>query len=492
MLQETVPSLGGLPGTPWPGPRPAPAPAGPGTGPCTTADVPVDGICEEWVARYAGQGPPVPVVRAGAVAHAVAGDAERGRLYVMGATDTVEDSADFALVANDIETGERLWVARYDGPTDNGDLGHLVQVVHGHDIVLMGGPSVGPSTSTDFAVVAVDGATGQERWVSRFDGPAGEWDILADLAISPDGSTLYAAGDSMVPGRHTDYAVVALDVTDGAVRWEAFYDGSGRDDGIVAADVGPQGDRVYVTGWSGRGDVVDMTTLALDAATGRTVWAARHRGGGGGSAVGADLAVSDDGRTVFVTGARANATGVPGAATVAYDAGTGLPVWASHFPGPSGVQGYGLVVRIGDAGETLFVGARLVNRFHEDHDDALLALDAATGALRWHRVYNDTGRDVDVLMGLELVPGEPAIVVTGYSLGSGLDYATAAVRSTDGEPTWTARYDGPGVPLDLATGLWVHPNGDRIYITGLSSGVSGAFEYATVAYRATGPTVLAP
>src|SRR6516162_6665855 len=89
----------------------------------------------------------------------------------------------------------------------------------------------------------------------------------------------------------------------GAQLWAKRYNGTGNNaDAATAVAVSPTGGTVYVTGQSyGTALVVDYATVAYNAATGHQQWVARYHGPTGGSVPSA-VAVSPDGKTVFVTG----------------------------------------------------------------------------------------------------------------------------------------------------------------------------------------------
>src|SRR5690606_30103087 len=71
-------------------------------------------------------------------------------------------------------------------------------------------------------------AAAAERWSARYRGPGGS-DIAHDLAVSPDGSTVYAAGQSLSSsGTSTEFVTVANDTASGDQLWVARYPGSGE------------------------------------------------------------------------------------------------------------------------------------------------------------------------------------------------------------------------------------------------------------------------
>ena len=113
------------------------------------------------------------------------------------------------------------------------------------------GESVGAgSGSFDYATVAYDAKTGAQKWVRRYNGPNNSVDVAKSLAVSPGGRTVYVTGYSGMQGRY-DYVTIAYNALTGARRWLSRYNGraGGNDQGRAVA-VSPDGRTVYVTGRS--------------------------------------------------------------------------------------------------------------------------------------------------------------------------------------------------------------------------------------------------
>ncbi len=97
-------------------------------------------------------------------------------------------------------------------------------------------------------------APGSLRWTSVHDGSA--YSVVAD----PNGDLVFVIGSSLV----------AYDAGTGKLAWE-FPRGAG-----LLGTVSPDGNRVFVTRTvSGSGSTVDISTIAVDAATGKQLWARR-------------------------------------------------------------------------------------------------------------------------------------------------------------------------------------------------------------------------
>jgi hypothetical protein len=123
---------------------------------------------------------------------------------------------------------------------------------------------------------------GSQLWVQHFH-RGRTFSKASALAVSPDGSTVFATGVVQHRGhpRRNDYVTVAYDAATGATRWIARYNGPlNHSDIAYAIGVSPDGSKVFVTGGSARRGWDDYATVAYDAVTGTQLWAARYNGPG--------------------------------------------------------------------------------------------------------------------------------------------------------------------------------------------------------------------
>lgn len=102
--------------------------------------------------------------------------------------------------------------------------------------------------------------------------------------------------------------------------------------------------------------------------------------------------------------------------------------------------------------------------------------------------YNGPGNQVDKSTAMVSDRGANCYI-TGYSWGSNStkeDYATQKYNS-DGVLQWTARYDGPGHNIDMASAIAIDTNGN-VYVTGWSRTSSdyGSEDYCTIKYNSAG------
>jgi DNA-binding beta-propeller fold protein YncE len=206
------------------------------------------------------------------------------------------------------------------------------------------------SSTASWTLAAYDLSTGAERWqVFR---RSRAYDSLLDVAASADGRMVVATGGAYdaFPVGATDSRIVtvAYDAATGTERWSATWDGNpaGIDNGLVVA-FSPDGRFVYVGGVTtpAPGEL-DYVTIAYDAVRGRQLWVRVYRGLGTGSTNAlSGLAVSPDGKQVYVTGESAGAREYElDYATVAYAARNGRQLWVSRQESSFVDRAYSLAV----------------------------------------------------------------------------------------------------------------------------------------------------
>jgi len=299
--------------------------------------------------------------------------------------------------------------------------------------VYITGVSLGsPDGGSDYGTVAYNAATGAQLWAALWGGNSGDHNYPTGLVVSPDGKRVYVTGgDGETNSVTGDYGTVAYNAATGAQLWASEFNGPTDDrDVATALALSPDGTRLYVTGTTSHNDVANYYgTLAYNAATGARLWIARYRGPGGDDEA-SSLAVSPDGKRVFVTGASAAAP-FPATnydyATIAYSA-SGTRLWVRRYTGTGNGNDRASSVTAPGNG-TVYVTGSAYDGTARRHDYATIAYDVVTGARLWVRLYNGPGHANDEATSVTARAGR--VFVTGDSPGtsSGLDYATVAYHS---------------------------------------------------------------
>jgi DNA-binding beta-propeller fold protein YncE len=266
---------------------------------------------------------------------------------------------------------------------------------------------------------------------------------------------------------------VAYSAATGTFQWATLYQAPEGED-VSSMAVSPDGKTVFITGTRyGGGSGSDYLTVAYRAATGAQLWVRRYRGHSSGFDGAASVAVSPSGRTVFVTGT--SNRGRKGNsnldyATVAYRAATGARLWVSRYNGPRDGNDSAAAVVPSPDGRMVFVTGSSAQRKGplRNGDYATVAYRAATGARVWARRYDGPGNRDDSAAAVVPSTDGRTVFVTGTSAGvhSHEDWATVAYRAATGARLWVKRHDGPVSSEDAAVSLAVSPDGNTVFVTG--------------------------
>jgi hypothetical protein len=445
--------------------------------------VPVTPGAKLWVARYNGSG------NGDDEAFSLGLSPDGTRVFVTGASTGSTSSGDYVTVAYNVSTGAKLWVARYNGPGNDNDEAHSLGVSPDGTRVFVTGYSTGStSCCADYATVAYNASTGARLWVARYHGP-GNGAFAKALGVSPDGTKVFVTGYSYGSTGYYDYATIAYNASTGTKLWLARYNGPiNRNNAASALGVSPDGTRVFVTGYStGSAGYFNYATVAYNASTGAKLWVARYSYNGGDDQA-SSLGVSPDGTRVFVTGASFRSTiccEYFDYATVAYNASTGAKLWVARYHGPGYGDNAASALGVSPDGTRVIVtGKSPGSTGYTEY--ATIAYNASTGAKLWVARYHGPGNGA-FAQALSVSPDGTRVFVAGYSTGStgSFDYATIAYNASTGAKLWVARYNGPGSGDDKASSLRVSPDGTKVFVTGASTGSTSSGDYATVTYSVT-------
>ena len=359
----------------------------------------------------------------------------------------------------DVSGGTQRWSAAYDAGAPAFAYDVAVSP-DGSTVFSTGTTNYGTTDPGHAATVAVDARTGATRWaaVYRSSSNPGQSDRGTRLAVSPDGSVVFVAADSACyshcgGGGFLGYSTIAYNVSTGQRLWSSRYAETGP--GAYSIAVSPDGATVFVNGGTDSG--LENTTVAYDAVTGSELY----------TIPGADLmvpwsalAVSPDSSTVFVT-----ATALPGQPTcgfevAAYDAADGTPQWSSVYPDCSGESH--VAMALSQDGSTVYAAGFGNAGF------ATVAFDASTGGQRWATVDSDLRVDGDIAPSVAAGPEGDRVFVLADSackpICFGQPLVTVAYDAATGSRLWESRYDSGGAnyPADLG----VSADGSQVFATG--------------------------
>jgi outer membrane protein assembly factor BamB len=426
----------------------------------------VPGGTQLWAANYHGNAQ---------ANHAVAAAAspDGATVYVSGLTGL----AHFSTLAYNAATGATRWTATFYGRGYSQPSAMAVSP-DGSKVFVTGFTTpAGACCNDQFATVAYDAATGARLWVARTFSIVHLGSLATAVAVSPDGSTVFVAGDA---GKNP--VLVAYNATTGAQRWVARYQvplgAAGTEEGVA---VSPDGSVAFLTGSFKEPPAgPKFATVAYDAATGTQLWAQTTKGSTGSG----DVAVSPDGSAVLVSGTVSKLSGGSAFTTTAYAIATGTPLWTRRFHGrnPGNVPN---AVTISPDGSRLFVTGQ--SSGSSALDFATVAYATASGAVLWSRFLSSGQVFFSPIGGVAIgaSPDGTLVFVTGGTHGStrvSENFTTIAYRTATGQTAWLARYKGP---QDFAapTSLAVSPTGQGVFVTGSIGVHDGCCNFGTVAYQ---------
>ena len=403
---------------------------------------------EEWVKTYNG---PLDENDGG---NAVALDSS-GNIYVTGFS--VGNDTDIITVKYD-PSGNQIWLQRYDGPSHGSDWGSVI-ALDGSDNVYVAGRSYDSVTSDDFITIKYD-SDGNEKWVTRYNGPADDVDHVRAIALDGAGN-IYVTGLSVGNGTGWDYATVKYDGS-GTQLWAARLNGSasGRD-AAEAMVVDTNGD-VYVTGYStGGATAEDYLTVKYQSDNGAQLWARTYSSLGNPQNDRAGAVTVDSAGDVYVTGFIGASSAGQDFATVKYDS-NGVEQWVRTYDGPPSNNDRAYAVTPDGSGNVYVTGRSVGDGTGSDF--ATLKYSSGGDEL-WVSRYNGPGNQLDDARAISL-DSEGNVYVTGHSYGTSNDLATVKYDN-DGKEKWVKRYNGSGDGTDGGFSLVVDSTGS-VYVTGFT------------------------
>ena len=247
----------------------------------------------------------------------VAVDGE-GNVYVTGGADYDYSTAKYK------GNGERVWIAKYNGPENGPDDAYGLAVDSAGNAYVTGTSWTG--SNSVIATVKYD-ANGNQLWVTRFiRGSAGGFALTID-----NSGNCYVTGFSSDGTTGIDMTTVKYDAN-GNELWARFYDGEQGIDQARSISVDTNGN-VFVTGNSWRADSNgDYATIKYDT-NGNELWVARYTSAEDSSDEPSQLAVDNLGNC-YVTGRSRNPVSGSDYTTIKYDP-SGNPLWTKNYDGPS-------------------------------------------------------------------------------------------------------------------------------------------------------------
>lgn len=397
-------------------------PLAPSSPSCSVADIRAEWIdvndgCLKWKQHYDGQ-PGSGLDHAKDIAVSPNGE----RIYITARSVAADWSSERGVtIAYDAETGQTLWVKSSGGEADPSTL--ELEVDASDRVHAIGG------SSSSIKVSVFDGQTGNliSAWETEPEVYDGE---ISEVIVRPSGIfAIYEVGYK----EDQDFVALRMDVETGEALWERVFDGAGgMEDRVADLAIDPSGDQVYVTGsmTTDRQPVPDKDplvvarTFALDTNSGETVAVYQHETEGMYVPSGTHSPVSEVSRAVSVS-----------------PNGDALVIGLTAF---EDTGGWNIVVDV---------------------------VDTTSDERRWQASYSD-GENLR-----DLAISEDTVYATGIGFGQtslDFDFATVALDLVSGEKAWTSVWDGKRECNDYPRSLELGPQGEDLFVVGVTPNPKGA------------------
>jgi len=361
---------------------------------------------EQWVGRYNGPGD------SDDYAYAIVVDGS-GNVYVTGWSVGLGTAEDYATVKYN-DDGIEQWVSRYNGPYNSNDEAYGIAVDTLENVYITGYCRI-TGASVDYTTIKYN-SEGIEQWVAYYNGPENQYDFANGITLDDSGN-IYVTGVSLGSGTSTDYATIKYNNM-GIEQWVSRYNGPANEWEYAYAIAVDDYENVYVTGWSyGSPIYEEYATVKYDSA-GIQQWVARYHGPGVGSNYALNVVVDKFG-SVYVTGRS------PGIsydyATLKYNS-DGVQQWVARYNGPGNGEDSARPLAIDVSGSVYITGYSL--GLGTSMDYATIKYNNE-GIEQWVVRYNGSGNGDDYAKGIE-VDSLGNVYVTGRSagLGTSFDYVT--------------------------------------------------------------------
>lgn len=217
-------------------------------------------------------------------------------LYVTGSiTDTLLDYATIKYLPT---SGDSLWMAQYNGPASGNDVARAISIGASNNVYVTGG-SQGVGTGYDYATIKYN-SSGEVQWISRYNGGANGDDQALALAVYSS-TRVYVTGHSLNTGSFYDIVTVSYNASTGDEQWVSSYNGTGNDDDTPVA--ASSGNNFYVLGTTtSANDGKDFVLLKYQGSHGALQWSGTYNNASYGFGDDVPSAMAVSGNSVYVTG----------------------------------------------------------------------------------------------------------------------------------------------------------------------------------------------
>jgi outer membrane protein assembly factor BamB len=403
---------------------------------------PDDDRCESWVQVWDGE---TNESNQGAYPEEATDSvvsADGRTLYVAGTThEDAGEGSDIVVMAIEVESGEQLWVTRYEGKKDGREENGAQAIAlspDGKRVYVTGKRNALWPGRSELTLLRLNAQTGRVRWVvtGRRNNTVG-----LDLVVSPDGRFVYVVGSGRATNENNelDLVLVAFGADLGRRMGSQTYDGYHEKDSGHHLEIAPDGSRLFVLASAQRreGGSNDIFVLAYRVGERKKepmlAWdRVTHQRG---YSLNEQMDISHDGDAVFVVAQQdLSGTGELGFKTVRVETSMGSIDWEQHEQGETGS-----VLVADDDGSAVYVGGATASEGEGLHP-RMVARDQDTGDVLWETV--DDAIDYPTYMNdIALDTERDAVYMAGAARADSVDLFTMGFSTTDGQVLWSARFN---------------------------------------------------
>jgi hypothetical protein len=398
---------------------------------------------------------------------------------------TSDPSEDFYTVKYAAADGTVLWDRHYNGPGDRRDSPHAVTVDSSGNVFVTGTSQNGGSPYNHmFYTAKYAAADGALLWEKRYNGPAKVHDVPQAITVDAFGNAVVTGASSLSSGYST-YYTAKYSAADGALLWEARYNGPANGNDLPTAVTVDLSGNVIVTGSTTTagsesiGFTYEFYTVKYSGANGALLWEKTYRGAPN-SFNQANAITVDHHANVVVTGIQSSrALGGDGFNadyyTAKYASLSGNLIWETKFDAPAKYEAAGEAVAVDLNGDIVVTGLAASGGVSQGSYTAKYA--AADGSLLWEK--RGSGRGLHVV-----TDGSRNVITTGYLLGrNSNDYYTAKY-APDGTPLWEKLYNSAATDSDDRASAVALDSSGNVIVTGSSARDGFNSDFYTIKYAA--------
>lgn len=374
-----------------------------------------------WVRKYNGPGNELDW------ATAIAVD-KSGNVFITGASWGSGTMFDYATIKY-YPNGDTAWVRTYNGPGNDNDSA-CAMAVDGSGNVYVTGTSVAGATGPDYTTIKYD-SSGNELWVRRYNNSEGFADRARAIALDSLGNvyvTGYSISSEGIPMPDYDYATVKYD-SSGNRLWVTRYNGPANNWDWALAIAVDRSANVYVTGATSISTPTpDCATIKYDS-TGNQLWAKTYNGTGDYSDEGNAVRVDASGNT-YVSGWTSQ-TGTYLDYLILKYYPNGDTAWIRTYNGPASANDVSSAMALDKAGNVYVTGWSWTAGGDDKNYDYATIKYYPDGKIAWVKRYSGPASSEDYAFAIA-VDDSDKVYVTGFStgIGTGRDYTTIKYSQT--------------------------------------------------------------